>query len=191
MQLQHSPIAVETPHTLINGFKHANGDSCRRRLFTSISSSEQRCQSFVTMRTHLCLQNIHRCHEWRNNGCLLAVKCCVDFSLSFRFYRWCQNIKKIQLDGWCQSLASTQRIPAAAVTLMLFEKRISRDNAQLNFPHISPDFSQYFFPPPMFSAMLGFWLKSLWSETLMLFARDENEKGLQKWKISTILVDGT
>lgn len=32
----HSPIAVATPHTLINGFRHVNGESCRRRFFTSI-----------------------------------------------------------------------------------------------------------------------------------------------------------
>jgi hypothetical protein len=32
----HSPMAVATPHTLIKGFKHVNGESCRLRFFTSI-----------------------------------------------------------------------------------------------------------------------------------------------------------
>lgn len=34
--IEHSPIAVATPHTFIKGFRHVNGDSCRRRFFASI-----------------------------------------------------------------------------------------------------------------------------------------------------------
>lgn len=32
----HSPIAVATPHILISGFRHLNGESCRLRFFTSM-----------------------------------------------------------------------------------------------------------------------------------------------------------
>lgn len=32
----HSPIAVATPHTLMSGFKHVNGESCRLRFFASM-----------------------------------------------------------------------------------------------------------------------------------------------------------
>lgn len=35
----NSPIAVATPHTLISGFRHVNGDSCRLRFFTSMLST--------------------------------------------------------------------------------------------------------------------------------------------------------
>lgn len=64
----HSPIAVATPHTLIKGFKHVNGDSCRLRFLASIffhTTLQTQRQNVKLNGSHMSCICFHVCIHFR------------------------------------------------------------------------------------------------------------------------------
>lgn len=100
----HSPIAVATPQTLINGFKHVNGDSCRLLFFASIfyraadKTRESKLSDSIAFTCHATLLCPLSFFAHFNHGTSLRCTYCSPHTQSWNTISMRTNTKNVWLE---------------------------------------------------------------------------------------------
>lgn len=158
---QHSPIAVETPHSLMNGFRHANGDSCRRRLFISIVAQKIDVKKVSSQSERIYAWNIST--DFMNNSRTMTLLAS-ELLCWFWFLSGCQNIKFTRFHPNLSSRCFSHIKSCCGCNSHIWRKEFHATTHNWIF-HISIlyDFLWYFL-----LVLLCCWLWKMWSNNLMI-----------------------